>query len=43
MENLLENLQIDFRIILKWILKEYDLTLWTDLIWLWIGSSVDLL
>jgi hypothetical protein len=31
------------RIILKWVVKKYDGTLWTGLIWLKVGASGTLL
>jgi hypothetical protein len=34
-----ENIGVDGRIILKWILKKWDRGLWTGLIWLRIGRG----
>jgi len=38
-----ENLGVDGRIILKWILRKYGRKLWTVCIWLRIGTSGGLL
>jgi hypothetical protein len=38
----LENLDVDGTIILKWILKKFDVRAWIDFIWLRIGSSIGL-
>jgi hypothetical protein len=37
-ENHLKSIELDRRIILKWIFKKYDWT-WTGLIWLRIGTG----
>jgi hypothetical protein len=37
--NHVENLAVDERIILKWILKKWDGAAWTGLIWLRIGTG----
>ena len=34
----LENPDVDGRIILRWIFSEWDVRLWTGLIWLRIGT-----
>jgi hypothetical protein len=38
-----EDVGLDWRIILKWILERYDFRLWIGLIWLWIGITGGLL
>jgi hypothetical protein len=38
-----ENLGVDERIVLEWILEKYGMKLWTGFIWLWIGTSGGLL
>jgi hypothetical protein len=35
----LGDLNIDGRIILKWLIKKYVVRMWTDFMWLRIGSS----
>jgi len=35
----LEDLGVDGRIILEWILGKFGGRVWTEFIWLWIGTS----
>jgi len=39
----LEGLGVEWRIILKWILKELCVRIWTELIWLTVTISGELL
>jgi hypothetical protein len=42
-KNHLEDRDIDWRIIIKWICKKWDVWAWTGLIWLRIGTGGELL
>jgi hypothetical protein len=39
----LETLGADGRTMLKWVLKEYDVRMWTGITWLRIGTRIRLL